>query len=83
MLKFTRPFVSVISSPLTTILPPVTDPVAETFPPVSTLPALTVPATLKSVNIPTEVKLEPVTPELINVPVNVSAFAVAAFTPVN
>ena len=82
-LILTRPFVSVMSSPLTTMLPPVTLVVADTTPLVNKFPPLTLPATLKSVSTPTDVKLEPVTPELINVPVNVSALALDATTPVN
>ena len=57
-------------------------PFALTRPFVFTLPDVVVPLTDKLDNTPTDVKLEPVTPELINVPVSVSALADEAVTPV-
>jgi hypothetical protein len=41
------------------------------------------PVTFNDINVPTDVRLEPVTPEFMNVPVSVSALAELAVTPVS
>ena len=48
-----------------------------------TLPVDTLPVTVKLPRVPTDVKLEPITLLAKNVPVNVSALAEFATTPVN
>ena len=57
--------------------------VAEMSPPVSKLPPVTLPLTLRLVNVPTVVKLENITLLLRVLPVNALASTLLAVTPVN
>ena len=72
-----------LTYPPVSTLPPVTVPVALTVPPVNKLPVVVSPLTLKLPRVPTDVRLEPTTLFARNAPVNVSALAELAETPVN